>query len=99
MPEPKAALLQWLHYGPRFQELIRVAPHLWSLEPVRIDRLVFLLEQRLLGRTEVAKRPTTQPGSKQAVRRHVGAFKGDDMEEVLAGLSAIREVAADEGGG
>jgi excisionase family DNA binding protein len=92
----KGVLLQWLHYGPHFQELLRVTPHFWPQEPLLIDRLVYLLEQRLLGRMEAVQRPPNKPGSKQAVRRHVGVFKSDDREEVLAGLSALRE-AADEG--
>src|SRR6059058_1379618 len=42
----KAALLQWLYYGPRFPDLIRLVPTFWHVEPVLADRLLSLLEQR-----------------------------------------------------
>jgi excisionase family DNA binding protein len=94
----KAALLQWLHYGPRFPELFLMGHHLWPLDPFVIDRLFLHLERRLLDRMEAVQQ-SPKPGSKQAVRRHIGVFKEGDMEEVLAGLSAMREVGPDEGGG
>jgi excisionase family DNA binding protein len=93
----KEALFQWLHFGPRFQEVIRFAPPPWHLELVA-ERLASLLEQRLLGRVEAARQPVHKPGSKQAVRKHVGVFKDDsDLEETLAGLAAIREGGSAEG--
>jgi len=94
----KGALVQWLHYGQRFHELIRIAPHAWPLEHLVVERLVSLLEQRLLARLDAAQQPP-KPGSKQAVGKHVGVFEQDrDMEQVLAGLAAIREAGAGEGG-
>ncbi len=93
----KGALVQWLQFGPHFPELSRSPLPFWPLEPFVAEKLVLLLEQ-MLDRLKAAEQPPPRPGSKQAVRRHVGVFKDDtDMESTLARLSALREAEPDQG--
>lgn len=80
----KRALGHWLTFGPR---MFREYPP-WFLGHPAVEDLVYAIEKRLLERIE-ARKP--EPGSKEAVSRHVGALQGeDDLEEVLADLAAIR---------
>ena len=87
----KRALGHWLTFGPR---LLRDYPP-WFLGHPVLEDLLFAIEKRLLQRLGPEK---PERGSKEAVRRHVGAFKGEgDLDEVLTGLSTFR--AAKPGGG
>jgi excisionase family DNA binding protein len=93
----RAALLQWLYYGPRFQDLIRLVPPFWHAEPIMSEKVLVLVEQRLLEK--LAPQSGHKPGSKQAVLRHAGVFAADgDMDQVLAALSEMRKADAGEGG-
>jgi excisionase family DNA binding protein len=90
----KRALGHWLTYGPRFCRDFREFPP-WFLDHPMLEELLVAIEKRLLQRLGPEK---PERGSKEAVRKHVGALKGEgDLEEVLAVLSAIR--AAKPGGG
>jgi excisionase family DNA binding protein len=83
----KRALGYWLTYGPRFARDFREIPP-WFLDHPVLEELLFAIEKRLLQRIALQK---PERGSKQAVGRHVGALKEEgDLDEVLAGLSAIR---------
>ena len=91
----KRALGQWLTYGPRFFRDFREYPP-WFLDHPLLEDLLFALEKRLRQRLGPEK---PERGSKQAVNRHVGVFKDEgDLEEVLAGLSAMRAAKTGEGG-
>jgi excisionase family DNA binding protein len=80
----KRALGHWLTFGPR---LLRDYPP-WFLEHPVLDELLFTIEKRLLQRLGPEK---PERGSKEAVRKHVGVFKGEsDLDEVLASLPSIR---------
>lgn len=83
----KRALGYWLTYGPRFTRDFREFPP-WFIDYPMLEELLFAIEKRLLQRIASEK---PERGSKQAVRRHVGALKGEgDLDEVLASLSAMR---------
>jgi excisionase family DNA binding protein len=89
----KRALAYWLSFGPR---VFHDFPP-WFLDHPIVEDLLFAFEKRLLQRIGPEK---PERGSKEAVRRHVGVFKGeDDLEEVLAGLSSIRGAKSGGGGG
>lgn len=90
------ALLDWLRFGSNFFELLRILR-----DPVHLgiatEKLFVLLEQRLQSRAGTEQRPSRKPGSKHAIQRHVGVFANeDDLDEVLANLSAIRTAEAAE---
>ncbi len=79
----REALLEWLHFGLRFPEILRLVPSPLQVE-ILADRLVLLVEKRLLSRIEATPRAAPKPGSKEAIRKHVGMFESeDDLEEVL----------------
>ena len=83
----KRALGYWLTCGPGFTHDFREIPP-WFLDYPVLEELLFVIEKRLLQRIALGK---PEPGSKQAVGRHVGALKEEaDLDEVLASLSAIR---------
>ena len=89
----KRALGHWLTFGPK---LFRDYPP-WFFDHPVLEELLFAIEKRLLRRLGPEK---PERGSKEAVRRHVGVFKGeDDLDEVLAGLSSIRAAKPGEVGG
>src|SRR2546423_1438910 len=68
----KRALGHWLTYGPRF---LRDCPP-WFIDHPGIEELLLVIEKRLLQRLEKPKR-----GSKEAITRHLVAFKdADDLE-------------------
>jgi hypothetical protein len=93
----KGALVQWLYYGARYQELVPVLllGHLASHLP---DKLLALFEKHLVARIVADQQPSPKLGSKEAVRKHFGVFPdGSDVEDILAGLSAMREARSDEG--
>jgi excisionase family DNA binding protein len=93
----KGALLQWLYYGPWFKDVVGHVPPFWHAEPIISEKVLALLEQRLLEKLALQSPP--KPGSKQAVLRHAGAFAGDgDIDQVLAALSEMRKADAGEGG-
>jgi excisionase family DNA binding protein len=92
----KRALGHWLTYGPRFFREYRDYPP-WFLDHFILEDLLVAIEKRLLQRMGAEK---PEPGSKQAVRWHVGVFKDEgDLDEVLAGLSSMRVAKPGEGGG
>jgi hypothetical protein len=85
--------------GTRALAHLRAAPPpgLSSLvpRPPVLEDLLFAIEKRLLQRLGPGK---PERGSKEAVRKHVGVFKGEgDLDEVLTVLSTIR--GAKPGGG
>jgi hypothetical protein len=94
----KQALVRWLLLGSYYPDLIRFVPYPFLGDHVS-EKWISLLEQRLLSRIEGARPTSPKRGSKQAVQKSLGVFKGDsDAEVVLAALSAMREAGADEGG-
>ncbi len=91
----RRALGHWLTFGPRF---LKEYPHYppWVFDHPVLDELLLAIEDRLLRRIE-SRSP--KPGSKEAVGRHVGAFKDEgDLDDVLAGLAALRAAGPGEGG-
>jgi len=59
-----------------------------------------LSSEDVLTLAETGENTPPRPGTKRAVRRHVGALSEEgDLEEVLAGLAAIREAEGGESGG
>ena len=94
----KRALIEWLHLGPRFQELFIKLPPPWLLEYPPFEELVRLLEKHLLKKME-SERSSLRRGSKEAVRQQFGVFqKYGDLEAELAKLAALREERPDEDG-
>jgi excisionase family DNA binding protein len=88
----KRALMHWLAFGPRF---LRDYPP-WFIDHPLLDELLYTLEKRLLQRAGTGK---PERGSKEAVRKHVGVFKGEsDLDEVLASLSSFRAAKSGRGG-
>jgi excisionase family DNA binding protein len=84
----KRGLGHWLVDGPG---IFWDYPHS-CLDHAILEKFLFAMEQRLLQRIGPEK---SQPGSKKAIREAIGVFKSDnDMEEVLASLSALRRAAA-----
>jgi excisionase family DNA binding protein len=83
----RRALAYWLTYGPRFTRDFREFPP-WFIDHPVLEELLHALENRLLQKIASEK---PERGSKQAVKRHVGALKEEgDLDEVLASLAAIR---------
>jgi excisionase family DNA binding protein len=84
----RPALNDWIRYSGRpFWKGGPFPPEL-LLDSSFAEELLFVLEKRLLHKLETSPRP----GSKEAVRKHFGVFKGDrDLEEQLANLRARRE--------
>lgn len=94
----KRALIEWLHWGPRFQEWMMRAPPSWILEYPPFEALVVLLEKQLLSKMGASEQPSPPRGSKQAVRKHFGIFQQDaDIEERLADIVAQRKVGKESG--
>jgi excisionase family DNA binding protein len=91
----KRALVEWLHWGPRSQELFRGFPPPWIMGYPPIEDLVLILEHRLLARLNASEPRAPRRGSKQAVRKHFGIFQDDaDIEERLAEIVAQREAGS-----
>jgi excisionase family DNA binding protein len=85
----KRGLCQWLVYGQRF---FRDYPP-WFLDHPMLEELLFAIEHKLLQRVDPEK---SKRGSKKAIREAIGVFKSDnDMEEMLASLSAIRKARSE----
>jgi excisionase family DNA binding protein len=91
----KRGLAEWLRYGDLYFRVLKLFPEGWAFGRVPLDDLAALVEQRILSRSEPAE-PTA--GSKQAVLRAFGVFKGDPEAEIRD-LSARRKEAAVEGKG
>ena len=74
----KGALNEWLHYGchPGRNGGVFAADRLLDSW---LDELLYLLEQRLFHKP----RPSPQPGSKEAVRKHFGMWKEDPTAEAM----------------
>jgi excisionase family DNA binding protein len=90
----KRALDDWLRYGPQFHREMKLLPF-WVLESILPD-LVLLLEKRLSARG-ASEQPAPPRGSKEAVLKHFGKFRGDpEVEGMLADIYARRKT---EGGG
>lgn len=92
----KRAVVEWLHFGPLFRREFRMFPPPWTLDHPFWEEWLHTLEQRILSKLPPAERPAAKSGSKQAVLKHFGVFKGDaDLDEQLADLRARREAAGE----
>jgi excisionase family DNA binding protein len=88
----KKAVNDWLRWGPRLYQEMRMLPPPWVIEYPSLEELLLLVERRVLDKLAGAARPTVERGSRQAVLKHFGVFReDDDLEEQLADVRRRRE--------
>jgi excisionase family DNA binding protein len=85
----KRGLAEWLRYGDL--RVLKVFPDGWGLGRAPLDDLAALIEKRILSRSGTAE---PRAGSKEAVLRAFGVFKGDPEAEIR-GLHARRKEAVE----